>query len=74
MVNKHCQYTSIIHRVTRSYKYHVIDIILLTYNAKATFSQIVDGPQHNTNPQSPVMYMGRNSISNYQDNSVYKAS
>ena len=74
MVNKHCQYTSIIYRVMRSYKYHVIDIILLTYNAKATFSRIVDGPQHNTNPHSPVLYMGRNSISNYQDNSVYKTS
>ena len=44
MVNKHCQYTSIIYRVTRSYKYYVIDIVLLTYNAKVTFSRIVDGP------------------------------
>ena len=47
---------------------------ILTYNAKATFSQIVDGPQHNTNPHSPVMYMSGNSISKYLDNSVYKTS
>ena len=47
---------------------------ILTYNAKATFSRIVDGPRHNTNPRSPVMYMSGNSISKYQDNSVYKTS
>ena len=38
------------------------------------FNQVVDIPQHNTEPHCTIMNMNRNNINNYQDNSVYKTS